>query len=189
VEVSSKKQKISSPVAASTSSLLVYEILVVDWSIVDNSILERTKRRDRKLLHKIDVVRKRKTFIRDNPPLKSAFDYMEDFDVEDDDSSCWAECDSIKNDEDKDPDYDMIDRTERVIKEFETMTSQLLKALEGAVSSKVTFHLDYGFRSGLARVLTLDGHMAGGSTDLNDMTGTSAFKYKTGFFDIPPPDV
>ena len=31
--------------------------------------------------------------------------------------------------------------------------------------------------------------MAGGSTEMNHMMGTSAFKYKPGFFDIPPEDV
>jgi hypothetical protein len=183
-----KKARVSSPASLSTTSLVVDEISGVNRVIVDGIILdfvtrvaewtEDDKDRHRTRLFRMDVVRKREAWAASNA--------IEDVDVEDDYESCWTECDE----HDDEHDVDLLSELKKgLIEEFETMSSQLSRALGGIISAKVTFHV-VDDDDDDASVLTLKGKISGGSTTTQfPMCGASAFKFKPGFFEISPVDV
>ena len=171
-----------------TTNSLVDNVSDVERSLVDEIITnfvarvaewtENEKEMHRKRLSRIDVIRYRKEW--------AAAHAMDDFDVEDDDASCWKKCDE------KDWDID-TNEAEYLKGDFEAMIVQLSKVLVGTVSADVTYDTKYGY-DGDASILTVDAKQATGRTYLscnhhNYEDGTSAFKFKPSFFDIPPGDL
>lgn len=193
----SKKQKTEKDEHANLSTtktvatiLLVENVSDVERSLVDEIITnfiarvaewtENEKEMHRKRLSRIDVIKKRGDWAADFD------DDCSDVDVEDDDFwrlSGWE-------DEDKDElDIDMTYEAEKMTKEFEAMILQLSRVFVGTLSAKVTYDTNYGYSNGYASILTVDGMQADGSTEMNDLYGSSAFKFKPSFFDVPPGDV
>ena len=166
-----------------TTNSLVDNVSDVERSLVDEIITnfvarvaewtENEKEMHRKRLSRIDVIRYRKEW--------AAAHAMDDFDVEDDDASCWKKCDE------KDWD-DMTNEAEYLKEDFEAMIMQLSEVLVGTVSADVTYDIKYGY-DGDASILTVDAKQATGSTYPNCNQGTSAFKFKPSFFDIPLGDL
>jgi hypothetical protein len=187
ITVSSKKQKIevdSTIKVVTTKSIVDDNVSDVERIVVDEIITkfvttvaewtENEKHIHRKRLSRIDVIRYRKEWADTHA--------MDDFDVEDDDASCWKKCDE------KDWD-DMTNYAEYMKKDFEAMIMQLSRVLVGTVSADVTYDIKYGY-DGDASILTVDAKHATGCTYLScHHDGTSAFKFKPSFFDVPPGDV
>ena len=187
-----KKQKTeidSATKNVTTPSIVDDNVSDVDRIVVDEIITkfvtrvaewtENEKDMHRKRLSRIDNIRYRKEW--------AAAHSMDDFDVEDDDASCWKECDE------KDWDIDMSNAAEGLKGDFEAMIIQLSRVLVGTVSADVTYDTKYGYSYGDASILTVDAKQATGCTHLNGnwriREGTSAFKFKPGFFDVPPGDL
>ena len=109
-----------------TTNSLVDNVSDVERSLVDEIITnfvarvaewtENEKEMHRKRLSRIDVIRYRKEW--------AAAHAMDDFDVEDDDASCWKKCDE------KDWD-DMTNEAEYLKEDFEAMIMQLSRVLVG----------------------------------------------------------
>jgi len=169
-----------------TTNSLVDNVSDVERSLVDEIITnfvarvaewtENEKEMHRKRLSRIDVIRYRKEW--------AAAHDMDDFDVEDDDASCWKKCDE------KDWDDLLANIAEDLKGDFEAMIVQLSKVLVGTVSADVTYDTKYGYSDGDASILTVDAKQATGCTHLNcNQEGTTAFKFKPSFFDIPPGDL
>jgi hypothetical protein len=189
--VSPKKQKIEKDDLATTetviTSSLVDKISGVNRSVVEDIIMdfitriaewtEYEKSMHRERLLRIDVIRKRENL--------AANKAMCDFDVYDDDASCWKECDdSIENGYDYNADY--------LKNDFDEMVLPLLRVLDG-ITAKVTAY-EPKYQLGSASILTVDAKQARGCTHLNFKErdpgeGTSAFKFKPSFFDVAPGDL
>jgi hypothetical protein len=181
--MSPKKQKIEKNELATTetviTSSLVDKISGVNRSVVEDIIMdfitriaewtEYEKSMHRERLLRIDVIRKRENW--------AANKAMCDFDVYDDDASCWKECDdSIENWYDYNADH--------LKNDFDEMVLPLLRVLDG-ITAKVTAY-EPKYQLGSASILTVDAKQAAGSTDLCpcDQQGTSAFKFAPSFFDV-----
>jgi len=189
--VSPKKQKMEKDELATTetviTSSLVDKISDVERSVVEDIITnfvtriaewtEYEKSMHRKRLSRIDVIRKRENW--------AANKAIDDFDVYDDDASCWTkECDD-SNEYIGWYEHDADDMKE----DFDAMMLPLLSVLDG-ISAKVTAY-EPKYQLGSASILTVDAKQAAGSTDLCpcDQDGTSAFKFAPSFFDTPPEDL
>ena len=185
--VSQKKQKMEKDELATTetviTSSLVDKISGVNRSVVEDIIMdfvtriaewtEYEKSMHRERLSRIDVIRKRENW--------AANEAIDDFDVYDDDASCWKECDdSIEN---------WYDYADDMKNDFDEMMLPLLRVFDG-ISAKVTAY-EPKYQLGSASILTVDAKQATGSTDLCpcDQQGTSAFKFAPSFFDTPPEDL
>jgi hypothetical protein len=191
ITVASKKQKIeidSTIKVVTTKSIVDDNASDVERTVVDEIITnfvtrvadwtENEKDMHRKRLSRIDVIRYRKEWADTHA--------MDDFDVEDDDASCWKKCD--EKDWAWDDRNDIINCAEYLKKDFEAMIMQLSRVLVGTVSADVTYDIKYGY-DGDASILTVDSKQATGCTYPSCHHGTSAFKFKPSFFDVPPGDV
>jgi hypothetical protein len=169
-----------------TTNSLVDNVSDVERSLVDEIITnfvarvaewtENEKEMHRKRLSRIDVIRYRKEW--------AAAHAMDDFDVEDDDASCWKKCNE------KNWDIDMTNEAEDLKGDFQAMIMQLSRVLVGIVSADVTYDTKYGYSDGDASILTVDAKQATGRTYPScRKEGTSAFKFKPSFFDVHPGDV
>jgi hypothetical protein len=182
-----KKEIDSTTKNVTTPSIVDDNVSDVERTLVDDIITkfvttvaewtENEKDIHRKRLSRIDVIRYRKEWADTHA--------MCDFDVEDDDASCWKECDE------KDWAWDdMTNNAEDLKEDFEAMIMQLSRVLVGTVSADVTFtyNIKYGYVVD-ASILTVDSKQATGCTYPSCDCGTSAFKFKPSFFDVPPGDV
>jgi hypothetical protein len=143
---------------------------------------EKTKQIE--LLKRADVILKREKLAEE---LK-----FTDFDLLDDDDKRWDECESSDSHDDDDCDG-AEDAFEDAFEEFKVMMKKLSAVFRGEVSKGICYKVESNCDEWASVIdcciLTVDDKMVRGSTKEGHerrMSGTSAFKFRPGFFDVSP---